>query len=456
MMKRFFWFSVFIFSVGAGVACAQAQESDPIPDLVAQDIEVIDGVGDFGQPTQIAHGTLVNNSDTAAYTNISLAASIFNDDGERIGEGSGVAVNACGAGLLLDFALQPGHSHAFEIPIEIFEQGEEIDRIEVASLADPIEARPVIELTDGIQQIAADQEVVAVEWIDNRSLRFGVGCSRDLFSTWDWYQYRLTTSATTSSPRAIAHPYAELVTPELMTALLLEDPEIFNRSALSFAPNGDRLIYQDAINTFLSAGFQGQARRTLYSLLSRRSLQGVYWLPDENFLAYYFGAYGDPVYYFTANAEARAISPFLENNPPSVTIPGASLDGRRVVVGGTFDDVTGYFLYVVTNNFFEPLFEADLPGNNYPAPIPLANPDDDLIYRVYVAVDVDEEPHVMCFNRLESELYDLAPLPFDLADDERARWWISPDETKIALAVEGSAGGLWLIDLAALPACEAG
>ncbi|MFN8451650.1 MAG: hypothetical protein U0521_24435 [Anaerolineae bacterium] len=57
------------------------------------------------------------------------------------------------------------------------------------------------------------------------------------------------------------------------------------------------------------------------------------------------------------------------------------------------------------------------------------------------------------FNRDEGQLHDLAPLPLKLADDERAWWWLSPDESQIALAADGVNGGLWLIDLTELPDC---
>ncbi len=147
------------------------------------------------------------------------------------------------------------------------------------------------------------------------------------------------------------------------------------------------------------------------------------------------------------------ISPPLAKNPPSLIVPGVSRDARRVVIAGDFEDGLGYYLYVVTNGFFEKLFEAEIPGNNYPAPIPLSGGDDDLITRVYAAIPVDGEPHLQCFNRDEGVLYDLAPLPLDLGDGDRAWWWLSPDNNTIALAANGVNGGLWLIDLAALPAC---
>ena len=105
---------------------------------------------------------------------------------------------------------------------------------------------------------------------------------------------------------------------------------------LRFAPDGERLVYQNERNDFLTAYLDGTFRRGLYNDLNNRSLQGIYWQPQERFLAYYYGAYGDPVYYFVADAEARVISPPLDKNPPSVIVPGLSRDGRRIVVAGDF------------------------------------------------------------------------------------------------------------------------
>jgi hypothetical protein len=131
-----------------------------------------------------------------------------------------------------------------------------------------------------------------------------------------------------------------------------------------------------------------------------------------------------------------------------------SRDGRRVVITGDFEGGLGYYLYVVTNGFFELVFTAEPPGNNYPAPIPLeAAALSDPINRVYVALPVDGVPHLQCFNRDEGAVHDLVELPIHLSDSDRAQWWISPDNALIALAADGVNGGLWLIDLAALPDC---
>ncbi|MGL4648448.1 MAG: hypothetical protein ACRC1H_03495, partial [Caldilineaceae bacterium] len=68
---------------------------------------------------------------------------------------------------------------------------------------------------------------------------------------------------------------------------------------------------------------------------------------------------------------------------------------------------------------------------------------------------VDGTPLLQCFNRDEGVLYDLAALPEGLTASDRSGLWPSPDGTQLALSANGPAGGLWRIDLTALPACEA-
>ncbi|MEP7293929.1 MAG: hypothetical protein ABI835_19235 [Chloroflexota bacterium] len=417
-------------------------------DLTVDNIEVINSVGDFNQPVVQAVGELLNQSETSAYTHITLSAQAYDADDTLIGEGIGVLDNACGVGLLPDFALQPGAAQTFSAPLELSDPEAEIIRVEISTEADTLEPVPTAPLADGITQIT-DAETVNVEWDKDFNLRFATGCETDLFTEWTWNLYNTGLEAFTQ----ISAPHAADVTDEMRARIELEDDEVFAHSTLRYAPGGDRLVYQNARNDFLTAFTDGRTRRGLYIGLNNRSLQGIYWQPDERFIAYYFGAYGDPVYYFVADAEARVVSPALLNNPPSVIVPGLSRDARRVVVAGEFEGVTGYFLYVVTNNFFELQFEAEPPGNNFPAPIPLADAESDLINRIYVARLVNGEARIQCYNREEDVLHDLAALPLRLADDERAWWWISPDESQIALAADGVNGGLWLIDLSALPAC---
>jgi hypothetical protein len=418
-------------------------------DLNAASLQIVNGVGDFGQPVVEAVGQLTNGSSANAYSDINLDAKAYDAQNQLVGEGLGVLVNACGVGLPLDFSLQPGAAQRFSAPLELTDSNANIARIEVRITAQTTAPSADALPPEGIKQVT-DTETVNVEWIDGNSLRYSTGCETDLFTNWTWYTYDSRSNA--SSP--ITAPHANDVTDSMRARLQLDDDAVLTHSMLRYAPDGNRLVYQNERNDFLTAYLDGTFRRGMYNNLNNRSLQGIYWQPQEKFLAYYYGAYGDPVYYFAGDAEARTISPPLEKNPPSVIVPGYSRDGRRIVVAGTFDDVTGYYLYVATNGFFELQFKADPPGNNYPAPIPLAHPtDSDTVDQIYVALPVDGAAHLECFNRTEGKLHDLAPLPINLADDERAWWWIAPDDSKIALAANGINGGLWLIDLAALPDC---
>lgn len=418
------------------------------PDLSADDIQVVSGVGDFGQPVIEASGQLVNGGESA-YTAITLTAQAYDGDDALVGEGIGVLVNACGDGLLPDFTLQPGHAQTFTAPLELSDPEIGINRVEITASAQAVEPAPVDSLPEGIAQVT-DAESVSVEWINDHSFRYATGCNHDISTDWTWYTY----NADTDSSVPIVAPHADDVNAEMRARLDLQDDAEFAHSMMRFTPDGERVVYQNARNDFLTAYLNGTFRRGLYTGLHSRHLQGVYWQPQERFIAYYYGAYGDPVYYFTADAEARVISPALDNNPPSLTVPGVSRDGRRVVVSGTFEGGLGYYLYVVTNGFFELVFTAEPPGNNYPAPIPLeAAALSDPINRVYVALPVDGVPRLQCFNRDEGAVHDLAELPIRLSDSDRASWWISPDNAYIALAADGVSGGLWLIDLAALPDC---
>lgn len=434
---------------------AHAQEETPLPTapagLTVQDVDIVEQQDIYGQTVQVAAGHLVNESDTA-YTNVSLNALLYNEADEQIGEGIGYLVDACAAGLLPSFSLQPDHTQPFTIPLELYEQDAAIDRIEVVPLAQETEPldRSSSTLHDGIEQVT-DQEVVEVEWTGPRTLRYAVGCNRNLFTEWSWNNYNTLTSAI----RPTEHPNAANVTDGLREALRLTDPLIFESSLLQFAPSGTRLVYQDAVNRFYTAAADGTLQRLVHSSgLNNRTLQGIYWLEDNRFLAYYFGAYGDPVNYFTADAEGRQISPAPLNNPESVIVPGATRDARRVVVAGNFDEGLGYYLHVVTNGFFERLFAAEPPGNNWPSPIPTVNPEDDLVTRIYIARPVNGHSVLECYNRTQDVLYELAQLPLNLSEGDRAQWWLSPDDRTIALAANGINGGLWLIDLNALPPCE--
>jgi hypothetical protein len=420
--------------------------------LVAEEVTITTQTDAFGQEIQVAQGQLLNQGDTA-YNNLSLLAEVYDAQDELVGEGIGFPVNACGAGLLPDFALQPGASQPFAVPLERYDADAEIDRVEIIPQGAPAEPRedtaPV--LTDGIIRMS-DHEVVNVEWIDPQSLRFAVGCLRDLFTHWTWYDYNVASGVQQPAP----HPKADIInnaSQVMLTQLELDDPFDVENSFISFQPNGRRMAYQNSRNSFLTAEPDGSFRRLIADRLFNRTLQGIQWLEDGNFLAYYYGAYGDPVLYFTGNVEGGILSEHPVDTLPSLIAPGASPDGSRIILAATINDVTGYYLKLAPYpNTAELLFETEPPGNNWPGPIYL-RPPDDAPRILYFARPVDGEARLQCFNLTTRQLRDLAPLPLQLATDERSWWWLSPDNQRIALAANGLHSGLWLIELSAFDSC---
>jgi hypothetical protein len=416
--------------------------------LTAQDTTVTTQINLYGQQIQIAEGALVNESG-GAYADITLQAEAYDADGQLIGEGVGYLVNACGAGLLPDFALQPGSQQAFAVPLELDEDGLTVGRVDVTArgTASDTIAVETPAAFQGITQVSGD-EVVLVEWIDEDNLRFGAGCRRDLFDAWTWSDYNLTSG--TSTP--LEYPHNERITPALRLQLGLESDLYFNHSLLSFPPDARRMVYQNEINSFYSAEPDGSFKRLILDKMSTRSLQKVTWLKNGVFLASYFGAYGDPVYYFTGDVEGKVLSERPENNPTSLITPGADSDGARIVIAAEAEGRTGYYLKRAAFPGLELLFESDVPGNNWPGP--LVEEDSDNATFIYVALPDGDGPTLACFNMVTRELYDLSPLPLTITTEDRATWVLSPENNTIALAADGVNSGLWLIDLAALPPCE--
>jgi hypothetical protein len=441
-------------ALGMGAA-VMAQDATPDPDvpLVTQNVGLSEQVDIYGRTIQVALGELVNASDVP-YANIALEATVYDADDEIIGEGLGFLNDACGAGLLPNYLFTVGHIQDFSIPLELYEDDAFIDRVEIEVTGDRAGfTLPPAPLPDGITRIS-DQEVVTVEWQGADSLRYAIGCPRDLSAEWKYRQYNLQTDV----DRALVNPYAPLINDELRTRLNLADPLIYDNSRLSFAPNGARLVFQDAVNRLYTAALDGRLQRQALGGMNSYSLQSIQWVNDSRFIATYFGAVGDPALYFTGNAEGIAISPPARNNRPSVILPGASSDARRVVIAGTFStsagqNLTGYYIHVVTNGFFELLFEAQPPGLNYPQPVPILDPEEDIVNLIYIARPVDGMPMLQCYDRDRDVLTDLAPLPLTLADGDRSGLFLSPDQSTLALTATGANGGLWTIDLAALPSC---
>lgn len=432
----------------AGLALTAAAQETVTP-LIPIDVEIVERIGMFDQPEQIVEGQLVNDG-SAAYAEISVTAEAYDADDALIGEGFGVLTNACGAGLL-DAVIFPGESARFSAPLELFETDAEIDRVEivVSAALSEVDPMPPDDLVPGLRTIFTGEAVMVEFWGEEGTL-FASGCLRDPFYEWTWYRVDSDQEGYTE----VEHPRTERIDPELLQRrLLLRDDLAWENAFIRFMPDGFRFVYQDHVNTMYTAAAPGAAIRALHSRLNSYTLQGIYWLPQGRFLAYHYGAFGDQVIYFTADVDGRLISPSPLQNPPSAIVPGVSTDGRRVVIAGDYEDGTGYYLYVVTNGFFEKLFSVEPPGNNYPAPLLLTDLEDNLVTRVYFAQRVDDQARLTCFNRGTGELFDMGALPIRLAQDERAWMWVTPEDDQFILAANGQHGGVWAIDRAALPPC---
>lgn len=438
------------------ISCSQAQE----PDLRVENVEIESQINAFGVEEQIMIGTIMNSGDMA-YENVQVFADILDDDGEVIGEGFGFLVDQCGEAII-DTALQPGQARGFLATVDLFEDGE-VGDIQVFPEGTEVapEVEPERDIAAAVERVAGG-EVVRVEWEDDTSLLYGIGCDSGLFTTYDWYRYRLDTGTITPLDES---PNAQYITDAFLLQTGINnftqgsdsDPTLINRAYLTFPTQTTRIVYQTDINNVITSEVDGSFKRIVYTGLSQFSLQGYVWSPDANFVATYFGAYGEPIQYFTASAQSGLISAQLSNNTPSVTMPGLTNDGRRVIIGGTFEnaegeETTGYWLSSVITQQRELLFEVDeLPGNNYPAPA-YYRQDADTRY-IYVVQPVDDVPTLLCYHREGMELNTLSELPLQIDIDERAWSFLSPDNTQLAIAANGDHGGLWLVDLDEFDAC---
>ena len=433
----------------------------PETDLVLSQIEIQSQVDAFGTLRQTVVG-LLENQGAHAYTDVILTGEVLDEAGSVIGEVYGGLVDVCGSPL--SDPLQPGQIRRFSAPLDLTDDREPLD---VSLIVEAVSTAPEGQgdlLNPAIRQITTE-EVVRVEWEDETTFRYGVGCPGDVFTRYNWY--RAVLGEDDSTP--IAHPSAEIVTPEFIeiTGIPLitqtkgaeRDESLFDRSMLTFSPDGVRAIFQNDLHDLYSIEPDGSFRRRVQAGLYQHTLQGYLFTPQAVFLAYYYGAYSDPVRYITATVRGGAISLGVNEITPSVTVPGVTDDGQRVIISGTFpvegEDVTGYFWQRVRNASRELLFETDeLPGNNYPAPVFVRQ--DSGTRFIYIIRPINNQPTLQCFHYESKTLTTLTPVPLQLADSERAGAWISPDEQTLALAAIGAHGGLWQIDLSALPACEVG
>ncbi len=423
----------FVFSL-----CVSAQASLP---LYFFNTEVGSQPDLFGGEMPVARGELFNHG-AEAYTNITLSLSAYDAADQLIGEGFGYLVDACGTALL-DHALPPGAYQDFSAPFELFADGD-FARIELEVAADAVAAPPAAPPMPGVRQIS-DKEVVALEWLDDSTFIFGAGCDGALFTKLNWQRYSLTDNALS----AMEHPDAQKVTPDLIAnsgaAMITQSGEpnlaLFDSSQMTFPPHARRVVYQNDLHTLFSAEPDGSFPRLIHDGLHQYSLRGFQWARQPGvFLAVYFGAYGEPVRYFAANTDGRLLSQRLEDLPASITVPAPTTDGLAALVGRAQAGISGYYLQNAYGGS-ELLFQSQLPGNNYPAPVLDGE-------RVYVFAEGDAAPQLQCYRRDSGELRTLTALPLRLTRSTRAWAWLSPDGEQLALAANGADGGLWLVDVA--------
>ena len=416
------------------------------PALLLSNTQITRQPDGFGGEMPVARGDLYNfGSD--AYTHINITVDAYNDEGQLIGEGFGFLVDACGTALL-DYALPPERLQSYNVPFELFGAGS-VASVKVRIKADALayEPLPVPDLP-AVTPIAST-EVVALEWLDNDRLIYGVGCDGEVFTQLEWWQYSVPDHALSLSE----HPDADHVTAKMIeqsgAAMITQsgeqNPDLFYGSQMEFAPNARRIVYQNDLHTILSAEPDGSFKRLIHDALHRHSLRGFLWAQEPGvFLAYYYGAHGEPVYYFSGDVEGRVLMGRLEDLEPSLIVPGPAPDGLAAVLGWRRDGHEGYYLQYAYGSS-ELLFEAELPGNNYPAPIVTRRDGRRLIY---VIRPVDDVPSLQCFDRGSGELATVTALPTRLTRESRAWSSLSPDGSKLALAANGAEGGVWWVDLA--------
>lgn len=430
-----------LLAVGLPVA---AQESLP---LTATAPILEQRVNAFGVSEWIATGTVKNEGETA-YLDVVLEADVTDSSGEIVGAGFGVLVDACGLGVTPDRALEPGESAAYFMTLELDKDGLvpaaltlSVEGTETA----PAAINPFLTYRDITTVYTGD--VARVEWTKQGALRFATGCSDNVYTNWNWFGVDLETG----EAALIDPPYPDVLIPETLDLLVLEDEEDILHARIAFHPDTRRFAFQDPLNMMLTAESDGTFQRLAWDNLWSYSLRGYVWMPDERFLAYYFGAFGEPVRYFTGSMAGQNISVEVAGVTPSLIVPGPTPDGARVVLAQTVDGVTGYYLVSTTNPDSQRLlFEGTAPGNNYPGPVfnAVSNP----VY-IYVVRDIEGQARLQCFNLTAETLHSLTVLPLTLTPDESAWSALSPDGNLLALGAEGRHGGLWLIDLTQYDAC---
>ena len=455
MRRLFFIACLFII----GTVMIQAQEETPIPNpevtysltpdsvLEILWLRIESRLNPYGEPQFIVRGEIFNPTETGLSDIELYAYGYANEaDEESVAEGFGYPVTACGF-VPFGYIIPPQTEQYFDIPLEIYEDAP-ITHLIIQAVGNESDAiTEIAPLPAHITQIS-DDEVVSVEFPRNEPVRYAVGCEKQPFTTWNWVGYNSETQAF----EPIVHPGVEQITTQTREQMRLRDDAEFNHSFVSIAPISRRLVFQTGVNHFYTAQPDGSNRRYVHQDLSRFSLQGIIWTSDNDaFLAYYFGAFGEKVRYFTARANSEWISRSVYGGTVSFTVPGPNAQGTEVII--TTDELgpVGYYVKhtFLTANYL--LFEADPPGNNYPAPVWIQRQGID---RAYIARPIDGVPTLQCYNLRTETLTTLTTLPLNLTENDRAWMWVSPDLSVLMLSQNGIAGGLWQVDLTTLPECE--
>ena len=311
-------------------ATALAQDK---PELILSNTQVSSQPDGFGGEAPVVSGEVFNHG-AEAYTNINIAVEAYDSEEGLIGEGFGYLVDACGTALL-GYALPPGNVQAFNAPFELFADGD------VASVRVSVDGDAVAPVwppqldTPAIHLIARD-EAVMLEWQDEESLIYGVGCDGTVFTELEWWRYDVVDNALTETE----HPDAGLVTAEMIersdAAMITQsgeqNPQLFFGSQMTFPPNARRIVYQNDLQTIFSAEPNGSFKRLIHDKLHQHSLRGFLWARNPGiFLAYYFGSYGEPVHYFTARCRRQDADGSAGRTGAFADCAGASLtmDWRR-------------------------------------------------------------------------------------------------------------------------------
>ena len=450
--------SIFIVCMVLSPVFAQEETPNPTTEITyrmttdsvvfAEWLRVENRLNPFGETQVVLRGEIINPDETTAYSNISLFALAYTQDGdaEPVAEGFGYPVTICGVAPF-EFTIAPQGKQYFDIPLELYEDDVTFTHFEIQAYGDPTDAPPAPAPIPNIIQIS-DDEVVSVEFPREAPTRYGVGCDKVPFTEWDWFGL----NPDTNDFEPIEHPGVAQITQRAREQMRLRDDGEYRHSFMSIAPISHRLVFQTGVNHFYTAQQDGSNRRYVHQDLSRFSLQGIIWGGEnDSFVAYYFGAYGEMVRYFTATASSERISRSVYAGTLSYTVPGPNAQSTELII--TTDELgpMGYYrkhAFLSSNSL---LFEADPPGNNYPAPEWVQTGSRD---EVYIARPIDGIPTLQCYNIRTTTLTTLIPLPLNLTENDRGWMWVSPDVTTLMLAQNGIHGGLWAVDLSALPDCE--